>query len=161
MATNSCPHSYSLLYEPLGLDQDHRFLEVGLGSGYGTTLAGEVVGDRGLVVAIDIDPLTFEYARTNLDKTGYTDVILIQDHSGLGCPDHEPYDRIAITAACAEIPPTLLELLGIGGKLIAPVLEHHAQNLIVFGKTATGVNSRIVCPVLYVYLRGIYGIARS
>jgi protein-L-isoaspartate(D-aspartate) O-methyltransferase len=161
MATVSCPHSYPLFYEPLGLDQGHRFLEVGLGSGYGTALAREVVGDRGLVVAIDIDPLTFEYARTNLDKSGYTDVILIQGDGGLGCPDHQPYDRIVITAACAEIPPPLLEQLAIGGKLIAPVLEDDVQNLIVFDKTATGVNSRIVCQVLYVYLRGIYGVARS
>ena len=34
-ATISCPHSYPLFYEPLGLDEGHRFLEVGLGSGYG------------------------------------------------------------------------------------------------------------------------------
>ncbi|GLI33918.1 hypothetical protein DAMNIGENAA_13510 [Desulforhabdus amnigena] len=32
-ATISCPHSYPLFYEPLGLDRGHRFLEVGLGSG--------------------------------------------------------------------------------------------------------------------------------
>jgi protein-L-isoaspartate(D-aspartate) O-methyltransferase len=38
-ATISCPHSYPLFYEPLGLDQGHRFLEIGLGSGYGTALA--------------------------------------------------------------------------------------------------------------------------
>lgn len=35
-ATISCPHSYPLLYEAVGLDRGHRFLEVGLGSGYGT-----------------------------------------------------------------------------------------------------------------------------
>lgn len=35
-ATISCPHSYPLFYEPLGLDKGHKFLEVGLGSGYGT-----------------------------------------------------------------------------------------------------------------------------
>lgn len=54
-ATISCPHSYPLFYEPLGLDQGHRFLEVGLGSGYGTAIAREVVGDEGLVVGMDID----------------------------------------------------------------------------------------------------------
>ncbi|MCK5274382.1 MAG: protein-L-isoaspartate O-methyltransferase, partial [Alphaproteobacteria bacterium] len=65
-ATISCPHSYPLFYEPLGLDQGHRFLEVGLGSGYGTAVAREVVGDEGLVVAMEIDRLTFEYAKANL-----------------------------------------------------------------------------------------------
>ena len=38
-ATLSCPHSYPLFYEPLGLDRGHRFLEVGLGSGYGSAVA--------------------------------------------------------------------------------------------------------------------------
>src|SRR5215216_3654441 len=54
-ATISCPHSYPLYYEPLGLDDGQRFLEVGVGSGYGTALAREVVGPDGLVVAIDLD----------------------------------------------------------------------------------------------------------
>ena len=38
-ATISCPHSYPLFYEPLGLAEGHGFLEVGVGSGYGTALA--------------------------------------------------------------------------------------------------------------------------
>lgn len=50
-ATISCPHSYPLFYEPLGLGEGDRFLEVGVGSGYGTALAREVVGrDRKSVV---------------------------------------------------------------------------------------------------------------
>jgi protein-L-isoaspartate(D-aspartate) O-methyltransferase len=43
-ATISCPHSYPLFYEALGLDREHRFMEIGLGSGYGTALAREIVG---------------------------------------------------------------------------------------------------------------------
>lgn len=54
--TISCPHSYPLFYEPLGLDQSHAFLEVGLGSGYGTAPAREIVGADGSVVSIEIDP---------------------------------------------------------------------------------------------------------
>ena len=54
-ATISCPHSYPLFYEPLRLDQGQRFLEEDPGSGYGTAIAREVMGDEGLVVAMDID----------------------------------------------------------------------------------------------------------
>ena len=75
-ATISCPHSYPLFYEPLGLDRGHKFLEVGLGSGYGAAIAREVVGSDGLVVSIDIDPLTFEFARKNLENSGYGDISL-------------------------------------------------------------------------------------
>jgi len=157
-ATISCPHSYPLFYEPLGLDQGHRFLEVGLGSGYGTAIAREVVGDEGLVVGMDIDPLTYEFARANLEKAGYTDVVLIQGDGGFGYPELQPYDRIVITAACTEIPEPLLEQLAVGGRLIAPVIEGGVQDLVVFEKTATGVNRELICQVLYVNLRGDYGV---
>ncbi len=55
-ASISCPHSYPLFYEALGLDQGHRFLEVGLGSGYGAALARELAGPAGLVVSVETDP---------------------------------------------------------------------------------------------------------
>ncbi|MBI3045698.1 MAG: hypothetical protein HYY78_23060 [Betaproteobacteria bacterium] len=51
-ATISCPHSYPLFYEPLGLDCGHRFMEIGTGSGYDAAVAREVVGDDGLVVYV-------------------------------------------------------------------------------------------------------------
>lgn len=158
-ATISCPYSYPLFYEPLGLDQGHRFLEIGLGSGYGAAVAREVVGDAGLVVAIDIDPVTFAFARANLERAGYRDLVLVEGDGGFGHPDLAPYDRIAITAACAEIPAPLLEQLAIGGRLIAPVIEAGGQDLVVFEKSATAVSRRVVCQVLYVDLRGHYGVA--
>ena len=65
-STISCPHSYPLFYEPLGLDAGQRFLEVGLGSGYGAAVGREVVGASGLVVAIEIDAVTYEFAKANL-----------------------------------------------------------------------------------------------
>jgi SAM-dependent methyltransferase len=61
-ATISCPHSYPLFYEPLGLKEGQTFLEVGVGSGYGTALAREVVGREGLVVGIDLDAATLAFA---------------------------------------------------------------------------------------------------
>lgn len=157
-ATISCPHSYPLFYEPLGLDQGHRFLEVGLGSGYGTAVAREVVGDEGLVVAIEIDPVTFEYAKANLERAGYRDVVLIQADGGFGYPELQPYDRIAMTAACTEIPLPLLEQLAVGGRLIAPVTGSIGQDLTVFQKSATGISQKFICSVLYVNLRGQYGV---
>lgn len=156
-ATISCPHSYPLFYEPLGLDKDHKFLEVGLGSGYGTAIAREIVGSNGLVVSIDIDPLTFEFARKNLEKAGYGDIILVRGDGGLGYPRHSPYDRICITAACSKIPPPLIEQLKTGGRLIAPVIEHGVQYLVLLEKSKKGIKRKIVCEVLYVCLRGIYG----
>jgi protein-L-isoaspartate(D-aspartate) O-methyltransferase len=157
-ATISCPHSYPLFYEPLGLGRGHRFLEVGVGSGYGTALAREVVGPGGLVVAIDIDATTLAFARENLGRAGYTDVVLIHGDGELGDPERAPYDRICVTAACPDIPPPLIDQLAPRGRLIAPVLEGTRQRLTLLDKTADGVRRKMLAEVLYVSLRGQYGV---
>jgi protein-L-isoaspartate(D-aspartate) O-methyltransferase len=156
-ATISCPHSYPLFYEPLGLARGQRFLEVGTGSGYGAAVAREVVGDEGLVVSIEIDPVTYEFAKDNLERAGYKDVILVLGDGGLGHPEAAPYDRIAITAACPDIPPPLIAQLKDGGRLIAPLVEAGRQDLTLFTKQPDGVRREIICQVLYVALRGVYG----
>jgi len=156
-ATISCPHSYPLFYEPLGLDAGHRFLEIGLGSGYGAAVAREVVGQAGTVVAVEIDPLTFQFAKANLERAGYDDIVLVNADGGLGHPPLQPYDRISITAACRSVPPPLTLQLAPGGKLIAPVLDDGRQFLILLEKRESGLTATEICEVLYVSLRGEYG----
>lgn len=156
-ATISCPHSYPLFYEPLGLDAGRRFLEIGLGSGYGTALAREIVGTEGLIVSVEIDPVTFKYAKENLEKAGYTDIILVNGDGGDGYPPLAPYDCVCVTAACKDIPVPLMEELIDGGRLIAPLIENGVQNLTLLEKSGKGVKREVVCEVLYVNLRGRYG----
>lgn len=156
-ATISCPHSYPLFYEALGLGEGDRFLEIGLGSGYGTALAREIVGSDGLVVSLEIDPVTFEFARSNLEEAGYRDLVLIIGDGGYGYPELATYDKICITAACHQVPPPLVEQLGMGGRLIGPVKRAGIQELVLLEKSRKGVKTRTVCEVLYISLRGRYG----
>ena len=157
-ATISCPHSYPLFYEPLGLGEGHRFLEVGVGSGYGTSLARQVVGPGGLVVAIEIDTTTLAFARENLERTGYTDVVLVHGDGGLGCPGHAPYDRICVTAACPDVPRPLIDQLAVRGRLIAPVIDGTRQQLTLLERTVDGLSREGLVDVLYVSLQGRYGV---
>jgi protein-L-isoaspartate(D-aspartate) O-methyltransferase len=157
-ATISCPHSYPLFYEPLRLDAGHRFLEVGLGSGYGAAVAREVVGSDGLVVAVEIDPVTLAYGEANLNHAGYDDVVLVRADGGLGYPALGPYDRISVTAACTKVPAPLVEQLVVGGRVIAPVFARAVQQLVLMTKTADGMERSAICPVAYVSLRGRYGV---
>lgn len=156
-ATISCPHSYPLFYEPLGLDRGHRFLEIGLGSGYGIAIAREVVGPGGLAVSVEIDPLTLAFARGNLQRAGYTDVVLVNADGGRGHPPLSPYDRIAITAACHQVPQPLINQLTTGGRLIGPLREGGKQLLVLLEKKRRRVRRTVICEVLYVPLRGLYG----
>jgi protein-L-isoaspartate(D-aspartate) O-methyltransferase len=157
-ATISCPHSYPLFYEPLGLGEAHRFLEVGVGSGYGTALAREVVGRKGLVAAIDIDATTLAFARENLERAGYPDVVLIHGDGGLGDARHAPFDRICVTAACPDAPLPLIEQLAACGRLIVPLVEGARQRLTLLEKTVDGIRRKRLVDVLYVSLQGRYGV---
>ncbi len=157
-ATISCPHSYPLFYEPLGLDSGHRFLEVGTGSGYGAAVAREVVGETGHVTSIEIDPLTFEFAKRNLERMGYDDVTVVLGDGGLGYAPQAPYDRIAITAACADIPPPLIGQLAIGGRAIAPLFMGDRQELTLVTRHADSIERRVICDVLYIDLQGRYRV---
>jgi protein-L-isoaspartate(D-aspartate) O-methyltransferase len=118
------------------------------------------VGQEGLVVAIEIDAMTLAFARENLKRAGYTDVVLVHGDGGCGDAEHAPYDRICVTAACPDVPPPLLEQLTQRGRLIVPVIEDTRQRLTLLEKTADGVNRKHVVDVLYVSLQGRYG-ARS
>jgi protein-L-isoaspartate(D-aspartate) O-methyltransferase len=158
-ATISCPHSYPLFYEPLELGEGHRFLEVGVGSGYGTSLAREVVGPEGLVVAIEIDATTLEFAQENLERAGYRDMVLVHGDGGLGHREHAPYDRICVTAACPEVPPPLMEQLALRGRLIVPLMEGTRQRLTLLEKTVDGVRRKRLADVLYVSLQGRCGVS--
>jgi protein-L-isoaspartate(D-aspartate) O-methyltransferase len=159
-ASISCPHSYPLFYEALGLDQEHRFLEVGLGSGYGAALAREVVGPAGLVVSVEIDPATLAFAAANLDRAGYTDVVRVLGDGALGHPALAPYDCICVTAACEEPPAPLLAQLRAGGRLILPLRRHGRQVLTVIEKQPDGLHRTSLCDVLYVSLQGWFGTGR-
>jgi len=156
-ATISCPHSYPLFYEPLGLGPSHRFLEIGTGSGYGAAVAREVIGDSGQVTSVEIDPLTYAFAKQNLERAGYADVVLVLGDGGLGYAPRAPYDRIAITAACTEIPPPLVAQLAFAGRVIAPLVEDSVQKLTVVTKHADTTAREVLCEVLYVRLQGQYG----
>ncbi len=61
-----------------------------MGSGYGTALAPEVVGREGLVVAIELDAATLGFARENLDRAGYTDLVLVHGGADSGTPSTPP-----------------------------------------------------------------------
>jgi len=158
-ATISCPHSYPMFYEALKLEPGNRFLEVGTGSGYGAALAREVVGWRGKVVTIEIDVEVFKFAKRNLEKTGYNDVLVVLGDGTLGYPAEAPYDKICVTASCPAIPEPLIGQLKPGGKITAPVGHPSlVQDLILLEKGLDGALKRgCVEKVLYVPLRGRHG----
>jgi len=158
--TISAPYMYPITYESLSLKSGDRFLEVGAGSGYGAALAREIVGREGLVVAIEINEATYEFAKNNLQRTGYSDVLLIFGDGTLGYPEGGPYDAISVTAASPDFPPPLLRQLKVPGRIVAPIGEadYRGQELVLLEKSSSGVLSRRrLMQVAYVPLIGKHG----
>lgn len=157
-ATISCPHSYPLFYEALGLKAGDRFLEVGAGSGYGAALAREIVGMKGKVITVEINKETYEFASSNLRKLGYEDILIFHGDGSLGYNREAPYDKICVTAACPKIPEPLIAQLKELGKLVTPVGNRYSQDLILLEKGYGGsIKVKPVEKVLYVLLKGEYG----
>ncbi|MFA4918654.1 MAG: hypothetical protein WC581_05310 [Thermodesulfovibrionales bacterium] len=149
------------LYEPLGLAEGHKLLEIGLGSGYSAVTACETVGEEGLVACIEIDPVVFEQGKRFVEQSGLNNIILVLGDGGQGYPAMALYDRICITAACTEVPPLLFAQLKTGGKLIAPVLKDGVQRIVLYEKKDTGIEEKVIDDILlsipYVRMRGEYG----
>ncbi len=156
--TISAPYMYPVSYEPLGFEPGMKVLEIGAGSGYGAALAKELVGDEGIVVAVEINKETHAFAKRNLKRAGY-DVTLILGDGSMGYPKLAPYDVVSVTASTPDIPPPLLDQLKMGGRLIAPVggRSLEGQDLLLIHKTEEGLTRRSLMKVVYVPLLGKYG----
>lgn len=161
--TISAPYMYPVTYEMLKLKPGHKMLEVGTGSGYGAALARELVGMNGLVVSIEINKQTYQFAKENLVRTGYDDVVIIHGDGTLGHEEKAPYDAISVTASSPRIPNPLKEQLASPGRMVAPVGETDfwGQDLVLMEKNESGeFTERSLMKVQYVPLQGKYGWKR-
>lgn len=163
--TISAPYMYPIFYESMKIREGDKVLEIGAGSGYGAALARELVGTSGKVIAIEVNEVTYEFARSNLQKTGYADIILIVGDGSLGYEPEAPYDKICITASCPAVPSPLIEQLKTYGKIIAPVgppSSLFGQDLVLMSKDVEGkIESRVIMQVVYVPLIGKHGWNRK
>ncbi|MER8396258.1 hypothetical protein NKH10_31320 [Mesorhizobium sp. M1340] len=67
-----------------------------------------------------------------------------------GWPEHAPFDKILVTAAAEQTPPTFLTQLKPGGRLVLPLGSKEAQFLTVIDKDAAGqLETRKLIPVRF------------
>jgi demethylmenaquinone methyltransferase/2-methoxy-6-polyprenyl-1,4-benzoquinol methylase len=71
-----------------GLCSGQRVAEVGPGPGFFTIPAAKIVGEKGMVYAIDIHPLAIKRIQEKIRKEGITNVkAILADASQTGLPD--------------------------------------------------------------------------
>ncbi|MDX1441722.1 MAG: protein-L-isoaspartate(D-aspartate) O-methyltransferase [Nitrosopumilaceae archaeon] len=134
--TISQPSVVARMTEWLDVQEGQKILEVGSGSGWQCAILSKLVGE-GQVFTVERHSNLANFAKENLEKSGIKNVQIINADGRLGLPNESPFDRIIITAACKEVPKTLLVQLSPGGLLIAPVGQD-IQSLILLKKTSKG-----------------------
>ncbi|MBU2514365.1 protein-L-isoaspartate(D-aspartate) O-methyltransferase [bacterium] len=184
--TISAPHMAFMECDALDIVPGDKVLEIGSGSGYHACISAEMCapstvkppewkpltryydesiyedfsGKTGEVITVErIEPLV-EYARTNIEKAGYSDrVKVIHGDGTIGYQHEAPYDKILVTAAGPEVPDSLKQQLKIDGKLIIPVgSKNFYQELVLIVRVSENKWSRQnIGGVVFVPLIGKYG----
>jgi protein-L-isoaspartate(D-aspartate) O-methyltransferase len=114
---NGAPGLLAMWIDSLGLQRGGRVLHIGAGLGYYSALIGHVVGEKGKVVAIEVDePLAAE-ARTNLESMPWVEV---QQGDGTAALDGV-FDGILVNAGVTHPRDSWLDGLGAGGRLLLPL----------------------------------------
>ena len=140
--TISQPYIVALMTQELGLTGKEKVLEVGTGSGYQAAILARLC--RSVVTIERIDALSRE-AQTVLAEMGFQNITFVIGDGTLGNPAHAPYDRIIVTASPPFVPVPLYEQLTTGGRLIVPIGDDDAQELVLLEKTESGPKTTLVC----------------
>jgi len=87
------------------------------------------------VYAIELRPALAVRARAALERSGVTNVQVIQGDGSRGLAGQAPFDRILVSAAPTRIPDALIAQLAVGGRIAIPVGDERSQTLVVGHKT--------------------------
>lgn len=152
--TISQPYMVALMTEALELTGKEKVLEIGGGSGYQTAILAELAEK---VFSIERIRFLALRARKLLYELGYYNVELKISDGTYGWEDESPFDAIIVTAGSPDIPQTLVDQLGMGGRLVIPVGDPSYQDLMRVIKTKERVKKENLGGCRFVKLIGRYG----
>ena len=148
--TISQPSIVGLMTQALRITNRDKILEIGTGSGYQTAILSQLA--RRIYSVERFKPL-YEEARTIFRKLQLNNITSVWGDGSKGVVEQQPFDRIIVTAAAEDPPPTLLNQLKIGGIMVIPVGQSdEIQKLIRVERTEKNFNYEDLCDVRFVPL---------
>lgn len=151
--TISAPHMVGIMAEVLDCSPGETILEIGTGCGYHAAVTAALVGPEN-VYSVEYSSTLAEAARERLDALGYGAVSIRVGDGREGWNVNAPFDAAYFTCAIPEFPPSVVDQVRGGGRLLAPV-GSAGQSLELVHKDQDGHLDRTDHgPVRFVRLRG-------
>lgn len=154
--TISAPHMVAIMTEHLDVEEDHKILEIGAGSGYQAAVLAEIA-NRGKIITVERIPELAKKAEEDLKRVGYENIKIIIADGTKGYEEEAPYDRIIVTAGAPRIPKSLLKQLKDPGKLLIPVGGKMFQELKLVEKKGGKFSTKNLGGCVFVPLIGEEG----
>jgi protein-L-isoaspartate(D-aspartate) O-methyltransferase len=120
ISSSSQPGIMASMLEELRVSPGHRVLEIGSGTGYNAALLSVLVGPKGHVTSVELDPELATRARRAV-RAAKRRVSIVAADGREGWDANAPYDRIIVTASSLEVPRAFLAQLREGGLLVLPL----------------------------------------
>ena len=135
--TISQPYVVALMTERLQPARCSRILEIGTGSGYQTAILA-YIANAGTIFTIERLPDLLVEAEEGFRRLGLTNIESRLGDGAGGWSEVAPFDGIIVAAAAPRIPEPLLNQLAPGGRLVIPVGDLAAQELVILERPLTG-----------------------
>lgn len=116
--TTSQPFIIALMLELLDIQPDDTVLEVGTGLGYQAGIMSRLASQ---VYTMEIIEELARDATERLERLSFHNVEVSLGNGYYGLPKHAPFDKIVVAAAPERVPPTLIEQLKPGGRMVVPL----------------------------------------
>jgi protein-L-isoaspartate(D-aspartate) O-methyltransferase len=146
--TISQPLVVALMTQHLQINDRHKVLEIGTGSGYQTAVLSRLC--RRVYTVERHGPLLKE-AEGRFSAMTLRNVVTRVGDGHKGWPEQAPFERILVTAAARDIPSRLVDQLAVGGLMVLPVgKEGGDQEVIRVRRHGTHIQTESLFPVRFV-----------
>ena len=145
--TISQPYIVALMTQSLELNNKHKVLELGTGSGYQSCVLSLLTRR---VYTIERIKSLLVTAENNFKKLKLTNIVTKHGDGNLGWIEQIPFDRIIFTAATNNIPDEFFSHIKEKGIIVAPIKKGPKQILTKFTKINNIINEVSLADVLFV-----------
>jgi protein-L-isoaspartate(D-aspartate) O-methyltransferase len=134
------PRTFARLLQLASIEVSDNVLDVGAAGGYSAAVLSRLSHK---VVALEQDSGLAASAKTALAAAGAQNVTVVSGDLAAGHPPGAAYDVIVIEGQVEVIPQSLIDQLGVGGRLVAIVSDGGAPQAVLLKKSQSGIARRI------------------